>query len=158
MIACILLLIYIASGCHLLSNSIILPMFANVWSMVFDWIAYSLWYHCFFFLLLHPLTFNHTDCASFFNRSYSKKIADLIFNELIIECKLWEELATVVCHFRSGEMFDPCNKRVILQIGRVCILISQLYMLQAMCILKIFSSFCFDEIISPLLINHIFYI
>jgi len=112
-----------------------------------------------FFLLLHPLTFNHTDCAFFFfYRSYSKKIADLIFNELVIECKLWEELATVVCHFRSGEMFDPCNKRVILQIGRVCILISQLYMLQAMCILKIFSSFCFDEVLSPLLINHIFYI
>lgn len=56
--------------------------------------------------------------ATLQSKSYSKKIADLIFNELVIECKLWEELATVVCHFRSGEMFDPCNKRVILQIGR----------------------------------------
>lgn len=100
----------------------------------------SLLFICFY---CDPFTINHTYCFLFFfyfffNRSYSKKIADLIFNELVIECKLWEELAMVVCHFRSGEMFDPCNKRAILQIGTVCILISQLYMLQAMSILKIF--------------------
>ncbi|KAJ6313899.1 hypothetical protein OIU78_017534 [Salix suchowensis] len=64
----------------------------------------------------------------------------------------------VVCHFRSGEMFDPCKKRAILQIGTVCILISQLYMLQAMSILKIFLLSVSIRFSPPLLINHIFYI
>lgn len=65
-----------------------------------------------------------------FYRYSSERIADLIIKDAVVECKLQEELASVFCSIKSGKMVYPRDEMVILQIGRVCILIHELYMLQ----------------------------
>lgn len=63
-------------------------------------------------------------------RKYNQEIADLILNDAIIECKLWEESATIICCINSGQMLYPCIKKAILCLGRVGIVfISLLYAL-----------------------------
>uniref|UniRef100_A0A803PHY5 Vacuolar protein sorting-associated protein n=1 Tax=Cannabis sativa TaxID=3483 RepID=A0A803PHY5_CANSA len=42
-----------------------------------------------------------------------KEIAQLVLSGLIIECKLWENSATIVTIINSGEMFCPSNKKVL---------------------------------------------
>ena len=54
-------------------------------------------------------------------RKYSQEIAQLVLNGSIIECKVWEDSATIVTSINSGEMFCPCNKKLILHMARVCI-------------------------------------
>ncbi|XP_065855428.1 uncharacterized protein [Euphorbia lathyris] len=52
------------------------------------------------------------------NKYSGQGIADLIFEDTVIECKLWEELAAIACFIKSGKMVYPSNGRAILQIGR----------------------------------------
>ncbi|CAK7357552.1 unnamed protein product [Dovyalis caffra] len=42
--------------------------------------------------------------ATLQSKRSSENIADLIFNEFVIECKLCEELATIICHFRHFKL------------------------------------------------------
>ncbi|XP_048230004.1 uncharacterized protein LOC8267449 isoform X1 [Ricinus communis] len=56
--------------------------------------------------------------AALYSKYSSQKIADLEFKDTVIECKLWEELAAIMCFIRSGKMVYPCNERLVLQIGR----------------------------------------
>ncbi|WCJ32878.1 hypothetical protein M5689_014275 [Euphorbia peplus] len=44
-------------------------------------------------------------------------IADFIFEDTIIECKLWEDLAAIAFFIKSGKMVYPSNERAILQTG-----------------------------------------
>ncbi|XP_062110985.1 uncharacterized protein LOC133822610 isoform X2 [Humulus lupulus] len=48
-----------------------------------------------------------------------KEIAQLVLSELIIECKLWENSATIVTIINSGEMFCPSNKKVLVHMKTV---------------------------------------
>ncbi|KAL5574177.1 hypothetical protein UlMin_023774 [Ulmus minor] len=49
---------------------------------------------------------------------YSQEIAQLVLNGSIIECRVWEDSATIVTSINSGEMFCPCNKKLILHMAR----------------------------------------
>ncbi|XP_057987743.1 uncharacterized protein LOC110642362 isoform X2 [Hevea brasiliensis] len=56
--------------------------------------------------------------ATLHSKYSSERIADFFFRDAVIECKLWEELAAVICFIKSGKMVYPFNEMVILQIGR----------------------------------------
>lgn len=57
----------------------------------------------------------------FFSRDLHREIADLVFNVVTIESKLREESATIIFSLNSVEMVDPCCKKCILLIGKVCV-------------------------------------
>lgn len=82
---------------------------------------WDFWVTC---VLLHAVCNEH---FVLFFRKYYQEIADLILNDAIIECKLWDESATIVCCINSGRMHYPCSKKHILCIGRVCIIFITLY-------------------------------
>ncbi|KAJ8775429.1 hypothetical protein K2173_023194 [Erythroxylum novogranatense] len=50
--------------------------------------------------------------------SSGQKIAFLVFEDVVCEFKLWEELATVICFINSGEILDPCNGATILKMRK----------------------------------------
>jgi hypothetical protein len=57
----------------------------------------------------------------FFFRKYGQEIAELILLGVTIECKVYEESATINALVESGEMVYPCSKKVILLMKMVCI-------------------------------------
>ncbi|KAF3432303.1 hypothetical protein FNV43_RR27043 [Rhamnella rubrinervis] len=60
----------------------------------------------------------HQISATLHSLKYNQEIAKLILNDAIIECKLWEESATIICCINSGQMLYPCIKKAILCLGR----------------------------------------
>lgn len=53
-------------------------------------------------------------------RKYGQEISETMLNGVIIECKFWEESATIFSVVQSGQMVYPCSKKVILQMRQVC--------------------------------------
>lgn len=52
-------------------------------------------------------------------RKYGQEISETMLNGVIIECKFWEESATIFSVVQSGQMVYPCSKKVILQTREV---------------------------------------
>ncbi|ONI15169.1 hypothetical protein PRUPE_3G028500 [Prunus persica] len=60
----------------------------------------------------------HQISATLRNMKYGQEIAELMLNGVIVECKFWEESATIVTTVNSGQMVYPCSKKVILHMRR----------------------------------------
>ncbi|KAM1717129.1 hypothetical protein COP2_025269 [Malus domestica] len=57
----------------------------------------------------------HRISATLRNMKYGQEISETMLNGVIIECKFWEESATIFSVVQSGQMVYPCSKKVILQ-------------------------------------------
>ncbi|KAL6965673.1 hypothetical protein U1Q18_036727, partial [Sarracenia purpurea var. burkii] len=51
------------------------------------------------------------------SRNIGRAIAELTFEGIFIECKLWDESAVITALVRSGKIFNPCKRRDILLMG-----------------------------------------
>ncbi|KAI7990467.1 putative vacuolar protein sorting-associated protein 13C [Camellia lanceoleosa] len=60
----------------------------------------------------------HQVSATLWNMKCARAIAELIFDGMFIECKLWEESAVITALVNSGRMINPCNKQAILLVGK----------------------------------------
>ncbi|BFG24048.1 hypothetical protein CerSpe_103220 [Prunus speciosa] len=60
----------------------------------------------------------HQISATLRNMKYGQEIAELMLNGVIVECKFWEESATIVTTVNSGQMVYPCSKKVVLHMRR----------------------------------------
>jgi hypothetical protein len=63
----------------------------------------------------------HQISATLQSMKYGQEIAELILLGVTIECKVYEESATINALVESGEMVYPCSKKVILLMKMVCI-------------------------------------
>lgn len=56
--------------------------------------------------------------ATLWSMNFGRAIAELIFEGMFIECKLWDESALITCLVNSGRMINPCTKQDILVIRK----------------------------------------
>ncbi|XP_058197048.1 uncharacterized protein LOC131313017 isoform X3 [Rhododendron vialii] len=71
------------------------------------------------YVVFSEIKFNiHQASATLWSMNFGRAIAELIFEGVFIECKLWDESAVITCLVNSGRMINPCTKQDILRIRK----------------------------------------
>ncbi|CAH1424589.1 unnamed protein product [Lactuca virosa] len=61
----------------------------------------------------------HRISATLRNKNLDCAIGELVFEENLVECMIWEESAVVTASINGVEMINPLNKQVVLRVKRV---------------------------------------
>ncbi|CAK9158557.1 unnamed protein product, partial [Ilex paraguariensis] len=68
-------------------------------------------------IYLSSIKFNiHRFFATLRSMKFGQSIAELIFEGIFVECKIWEESAVIMGSVNSAEMLNPLNQQVILRV------------------------------------------
>ncbi|KAE9461490.1 hypothetical protein C3L33_06604, partial [Rhododendron williamsianum] len=71
------------------------------------------------YVVFSEIKFNiHQASATLWSMNFGRAVAELIFEGMFIECKLWDESAVITCLVNSGRMINPCTKQDILRIRK----------------------------------------